>query len=285
MTIEITILPAGQPGPHVQLVLTNINAWRVTVWRTAAGRTFAVRGAVEERMYGGSLGAMLITDWEAPLSQELIYAVEGFNADGDSLGIIDTAATQITAYRSTWGTIHDPYDPAGMVWVQWLAGSFEELVRQVPITEMRAINRSAPYVLSGVRGGLTGLNASCITATREATAKLDRLLGRYDTPAPPAVCIRTGPEIPLPGGMVYASVMDNKRKHPLAVHSDTSFATWELEVDETQPPTPALIKGFPTYHSVESDAFSYADLNSEVETYLDLERRQSLDLGGVIPRP
>lgn len=260
----LTTYTDDAPCPRVEVYFPTLDpdCATLTVYRTAAGREYQVRGAVE----AATAGSFTRIDFECPFNIAVTYRAEMFDSAGLSLGftdagilpdIIDGPIPDDDVYPSDWffpaagliGTgllsayswLHNPLNPGGAVRVIAALSSAQSLSRPIDGAISRPLGRRVGVMLSRGRGGLRGLVWD-IRALDIATAdKVQAMLGDYSTDTVPVLCLRVGGDesrirIPKP---MFMGVLDIAEED-----IDTRYGGTEtyqrMTGDEVAPPVPGL---------------------------------------------
>jgi hypothetical protein len=260
----LTMYRDAAPCPRVEVFFEEFapGTVTVTVYRSAAGREFLVRGAVE----AATAGALTRIDFECPFNTSVTYRAEMFDEDGLSLGFTDPTTVgelweglspeddlppdvdlvpfaEIVGYglisADTW--LHNPLDPQGAVRVTALSTSARSISRPVVGAISRPIGRRVGVVLSQGRTGLQKFTYDVYAPDEETADKVQALLGTYTSTAVPVVCLRVGGaearmRIPKP---LFLGVLDIAEEDLDIRYGGVSTAQ-RMTGDEVAPPTPGL---------------------------------------------
>jgi hypothetical protein len=270
----------------------------VTVYRSAAGREYLVRGAVD----APTAGSLSRIDFECPFNIPVIYRAEMFDADGLSLGFTDPTTLgevfdglepeedlppDIDLYPfsvflgtglvsvDTW--LHNPLDPQGAVKVTALNTTARKLSRPVSGGISRPIGRRVGVVLSQGRGGLQGFTYDVYAPDEDTADKVQALLGDYTTTAVPVVCLRVGGHesrmrIPKP---MFLGVMDIVEED-LDIRATGEATVQHMVGDEVSPPVPGLFVPLLTNLDLKTYYATNAAMKADNATNADLARRYDL---------
>lgn len=265
MGVSVAVSDSVLPAPSVEILVDDIPAGvdTFTVTRTAAGRTFRVRGLVGALAAGGASQR----DYEAPFEVPLTYQAEWFTA-GLSVGFSDPTTITLPGLDAGRAWFHDPLTPDSSVCVQLLNGAAAEIVRSSESDSLSVPRRSVGFVLPGTRGGVSGVVLDSYTETREDSERFDALFGGYDSDSLSIVCVRTLPETWLPPTLF--AYVGSPAQRPLGTDGESVY--WALTGDETTPPAPAFITPLLTYADFTAFYDSYADFADSYGTYLDASR-------------
>lgn len=269
-TITLTATPDGEPAPFIEVTAEDFDPGveTVTVWRSAAGRQFKVRGLV-----GVSAGGTVnIRDFEAPFGVESSYRVEQFDSAGDFVAwsLPEVATLDSPALRwQAW--FHNPFEPQGSVRVELMGQRDRSLSRPVNAEVFQVQARSVGVtVFNGPRRGLQRVVLDCVTLTDDDEAKFDALFGGYDDTTIPVVCVRTHPASRLPGTL-FALVSAAKRPIDLDPEDEDGRLEWAVEGDEVAPPAEGIVTVLLGYDDF--TAF-YADYAEFTAAYTDYRQAQ-----------
>lgn len=260
------------PGPALEVFVNDAlpGTEKITVFRSAGGRTHRVRGMIGVPYLGG----VTVVDFEVPLDTPVEYRAQCFGAGGDSLGYTAVVSTTVES-AGTW--LHHPLVPSGAVQVLLLAGSGVGLSRPVESSVVFPQGRSVGVVVGSTRRGLTGFRLEVWTDTLEAADKVQALLGDDTTVLPPVLCIRVGGiesrmRIPKP---LFLHVADLKETGYGIGLGEEDVMT-EVEGAEVTPPTPALFIPLLTRDDVDAYYATRTALDRDNLTRSALDRRYDL---------
>jgi hypothetical protein len=260
----LTTYRDAAPCPRVEVYFEEFapGTVTVTVYRSAAGREFEVRGAVE----AATAGALTRIDFECPFNIPVTYRAEMFDADGLSLGFTDVATLgdvyegltpeetlppeeDLYPFSEFVGTglvsadtwLHNPLDPQGAVKVTALGTSARSMSRPVRGAISRPIGRRVGVVLSQGRSGLAGFTYDVYAPDEDTADKVQALIGTYSDVKVPVVCLRVGGDearmrIPKP---LFLGVMDIAEED-LNVRYGGVATAQRMTGDEVAPPIPGL---------------------------------------------
>lgn len=260
----LTTYTDDAPCPRVEVYFATLHpdTATLTVYRTAAGRTHEVRGAVR----AATAGSFTRIDFECPFNILVSYRAEMFDADGISLGFTDaTVLPDVidgpipdddlypsdfffpeegligTGLLSAYSWLHNPLDPQGAVRVSAMDSSARSLSRPVDGSISRPMGRRVGVMLSRGRGGLAGFTYD-IHAPDEASAdKVQAMLGDYTSNTVPVLCLRVGGDetrmrIPKP---LFLGVLDIPEED-IDVRWGGTETIQRMTGDEVAPPVPGL---------------------------------------------
>ncbi|MFZ4843957.1 hypothetical protein [Mycetocola saprophilus] len=270
--IDLNPMPDDQPCPRVELVARDLppSTTAVTIWRTAAGRTKEVRGAIRTN----ASDAISLVDFEAPFGVPLTYRVEPFTATGDSLGLIGLAETQLDV-DETW--VHNPLNPFGSVVVSFRGSAVGAISRPVDGQVEHALGSRVGRVVSSGRRGVVGVSLDVMTETLADADKVAALLGDEGNELPPVLCFRIGARdrvrLPQP---FYAAVLDIVESSFDYTEGTGEKIAHHMSGTEAAPPVPGLFIPLLTYAHLNAYYASYAALNADNPTYLAVNTRYDL---------
>lgn len=273
----------------------------VTVYRSAAGREYLVRGAVR----AATAGSLSRIDFECPFNIPVTYRAEMFDADGLSLGYTDpTTLTEVydglepeedlppdvdlypfsvylgTGLVSTDTWLHNPLDPQGAVKVIARLGSAASISRPVVGGISRPLGRRVGVVLSQGRSGIRDMVWDITAYDLETADKVQALLGDYTTTTVPVVCLRVGGDesrirVPKP---LFLGVLDIAEEMQ-DVQYGGEWTVQRMTGDEVAPPVPGLFIPLLTNADLKAYYATNAAMKSDNATNSDLARRY--DLAGI----
>lgn len=288
------------PCPRVEIFFEAVDpaATTLTVTRSAAGREFEVRGAVN----APTDGTFTRIDFECPFNLPVSYWAEMFDADGISLGFTDATTLgevweglapeddlppdeDLSPFAEMIGTglvsadtwLHNPLDPHGAVKVTALASTATRISRPTPGQVSHPLGRRVGVVLAEPRRGVSGLTFD-VYAPDEATAdKVQAIAGTYATTTVPVVCIRLGTRegamrVPKP---LFLSVLDIAEEDIGIRYGGTDTAQ-RMVGDEVAPPVPGLFIPLLTADDINVSFATANDLNAAHARAVDVNRRYDL---------
>jgi hypothetical protein len=270
----------------------------VTVYRSAAGREYLVRGAVD----APTAGSLSRIDFECPFNIPVTYRAEMFDADGLSLGFTDTTTlgevfdglepeedlppdVDLYPYSVYLGTglvstetwLHNPLNPQGAVKVIARLGSAASISRPMMGGISRPIGRRVGVVLSQGRTGVQGLVWDIHAYDLETADKVQALIGDYTNTMPPVVCLRVGGgesriRVPKP---LFLGVMDIAEEMQ-DVQYGGEWTVQRMVGDEVAPPVPGLFIPLLTNADLKAYYATNAAMAADNATNADLARRYDL---------
>lgn len=242
LTPVLTLFADANPCPRLQVQLPELPtvAATVTVSRIESGRTFKVRGGIS--LFAG--GGTSVLDFEVPFGVSAKYRAEMFDSNGVSLGL--TLATSITvdpaavmtpvvggAIGRVW--IHQPLQPSLAIQATLLGSTADAVVRTNPGDVFFPEGATVGVRIGGQRRGLSGTTVRILVDSVADGDEFQSMFGGYSSDFPAVVCIRTAPPIRLPRTLFAAA-------DPSEVDvRNVSYLTYEMSVDEVQPPAPGLV--------------------------------------------
>jgi len=258
--------PDMNPVPRVQITFRTMPtaAATATVSRTAAGRTYRVRGGIKITATGG----FSLLDYECPFGVTATYSAVVYDTAGNQIAVTDTASTVLYV---TGTCIHQPLDPTRKVMSRYLAlkGTADTLSREFVGDIVRPQGRSVPVWIGSGRGGLTGVNLPFVTMTAADEAALASIFGDYADTQIPIMCVRTSLPLGLPAP--FFGVIRKPVRQGWNQHTGLSTVLWDLTADETAPPAEALLVVILTYKDIENSYRSYSGIEHMYNTYLEAE--------------
>lgn len=284
------------PCPRVEVFFPEFDpaAATVTVYRSAAGREYPVRGAVRAAV-GGSLTRI---DFECPLNILVRYRAEMFDEHGVSLGFTDVSelgdilvglapgdevvpADDLLATETVSGTglvslktwLHNPLNPSGAVSVFALESSAREISRPVPVTVSRPLGRRVGVVLSEPRRGVSGLKFDVYAPDVATADRVQALIGDYATTTVPVICVRIGlsdepMRVPRPMFLGVSDIVERD----ITVRFGSGATAQEMTGDEVDPPAPGLFVPLLTAADVNAYFATAADVNAYALTAHGINR-------------
>jgi hypothetical protein len=297
---SLTTYTDADPCPRVEVFFEEFDpaAVAVTVYRTAAGREYRVRGAVN----APTAGTLTRIDFECPFNIPVTYRAEMFDADGLTLGFTDATTLpdiidglfpgddllpggDIFPYETITGAglysldtwLHNPLDPHGAVKVQLLPSTAGKISRPVPGSVSYPRGRRVGVVLAEPRRGVAGLQFDVHATDLDTADKVQALIGTYSTTTTPVVCIRLGGDdvrmrVPKP---LFLGVMD-------IVEEDVT-TRWgggdtyqRMSGDEVAPPIPGLFIPLLTAADINVSFATAAVLNASASQAFEINRRYDL---------
>lgn len=274
-TITLTADENGNPAPYVDVLVEGFPAGvsSTTIWRTARGRAFRVRGLVGV----STSGIVTIRDFEAPLGVEATYRAEQFDSDGEFVSWSSPATVTLPAGDLETAWFHSPLDPTTSVQVVMTLDAAKVLVRPTTAERFKVVGRSVQVIITGARKGLQGVVLNCSTETLAAADKLDALFGAYaedNDDTVPILCVRTHPHLRLPPTL-FAWV-EEPAQMPLAVTRNGEIIDWELVADEVAPPPEAAITALLDYDDFTAFYSDYAAFTAAYVDYREAQRDYSI---------
>lgn len=293
---ELTTYRDASPCPRVEVYFESLHpsAASITVYRSAVGREFEVRGAVRASV-AGSLSRI---DFECPFNVPVTYRAEMFDAGGFSLGFTDpkmlgtvleglppaddlipdddllpgeTVVGVGLMSDETW--LHNPLDPWGAVRVAVSASSVQGISRPVPSVVSRPRGRSVGVILAEPRQGVSGLRFDVRVSDLDSADRVQALVGGYSDVTVPVICVRMGgtdSRVRLPKPL-FLGVGDITE-----VDVDVAWGGSEtshlMEGDEVSPPIPGLFIPLLTAADVNAYYATAADLNADHGSASSLNR-------------
>lgn len=234
--VTVTAVPANMPAPCITVLVDDLPpaVTRLTLYRTAGGRSMRVRGAVAVTVSSG----FSTQDLEAPFQIPSDYRAEMFNVAGASLGFTDTA-TDTLLVDECW--VHNPLDPAGATAIDITDTSGRSITRPVRGKRYTPEGRALGVLITGRRGGVQGVELSFETDDTTVAEKFEAMFGGYDDDDQqiPVICIRTPPFLDLPSPFFAGGL--SPTRHPINVHMGGSLRGWDLSADETAPPFAGIV--------------------------------------------
>lgn len=264
-SITLTPLPDAAPAPRMQVLVDDLDVavTTITLTRTAEGRSMDVRGAVRVAVSGG----FQILDIECGFNIPSTYRAEMFAADGSSLGFTPIATDTLTA-DGCW--VHNPLYPEGAVSIDITDESGRSLTRKTNAERFEPEGRSLAILVTGRRRGLESVDLYFETDDPVVAEGFETMIGDYNTPTVPILCVRTPPFLDIPRTF-FAGVLAPSRT-PVNVHMGGTLRGWTSQVDEAAPPFPGIIMPLLSRDDVDA-AFASRDLlDAAYGRRLDIDR-------------
>lgn len=267
----ITAYNDESPCPRVEVFFDELDpdTSTVTVYRTAKGREYQMRGGVN----AATAGTFTRIDYEVPPNTTVAYRAEMFDSGGLSLGFTDAGTVSIPV-SATW--LHNPLDPQGAVKVTLLNTAGKTLDRPVPGTVSYPIGRRVGVVLAEPRRGLTGGVFDVMVDTLEDADKVQALLGDYTTTTVPVICIRVGSDnpmrVPTPLFLGVLSIPEED----VDVFDGGTTTIHRIAGDEAAPPTPGLFIPLLTRNDIDAYYSSRDAVDAAYLRRVDIDRDYSL---------
>lgn len=272
--VQVNPLPEGDGyAPRAEILVTNLSGVaRITVRRTADGRTFDVRGMINLPVSG----AVSRIDFSVPFNRPVTYRAELFDGAGASMGFTDPFVMPAIVSAGTW--VHNPLRPEGAVRVSAQASTAQNLSRPTPGEVVYPIGRTVGVMVTGPRRGLSGMVFDVACDTEDEATRLQAMLGGYGDGAytTPVLCIRPGADFRLRiPSTLYLGVLD-------MVEQDVNFSfggnrvNQKMVGDEVSPPFPGLFIPLLTYADLKAYYSTMAALKADNATYLAVSRRYDL---------
>lgn len=268
--MSVNLTPDTTAAPFVQVDVTPPGgAEFVTVWRTAGGREFKVRGLVNVVADGASA-----RDYEVPIGTEASYRPQYFDADGEFVAWGTPVTVTIPAEPDSYAWVHNPLDPSTSVRVVMRGNAANKLSRPLNTQTFRVPGRSAAVALVGTRSGLQSVVLDCETDTLIDADRFDALFGGYDDDATvPILCWRTNPAMRLPPTLFALIVDPQQIPHTQFGHE---FVDWKLSGDEVSPPAEALVVALLDYADFTAFYATYAAFTAAYTDYTEASRDYSI---------
>lgn len=272
MSYAPTLVPRPDMGPvpRVEVTFASVDAATVTatVFRSAVGRTFRVRGGVAVAAAGG----FTLVDTEAPFGVPLTYRAEMFDVGGVSIGFTDTAVV-VLDFDGT--VIHQPLDTTRAVQVdpsvEW-GGSVEWSAAG---RSVRPMGRTVPVWIGD--GGVGGAERVPLVFVTESAGQEDAfrsVVGGPDDPQVQVACVRTSTPLGLPQPF-FARADWRRLTEPDEAWGET-IVRWGGTALEVSPPAEMVFTALLKYSDLEGAFSTYSALEAAYLTYLAMESDFSL---------
>lgn len=256
----------ADPCPRVEITVTPmpVDAHKITVWRSWAGRRTQVRDAVNATVSG----AYFVVDYETPLGVPVTYTCETADIAGVPSELSAGTSTTLTV-ETVW--MQDPLNPTGAIEVltssgrtgiRAIADSFAPLTYEAPSEIVTIIGSDEPIALGNVRQAPSQIPLK-IQAWSDADAATVRDTFRSAFP----LCVRTPTNIPLHYGLAYLAFDFTETPYPGwngYVFSGTARAV--------RGPGRSVVVQPRTYAHLLDESATYAGLLPLYPTYLDVRK-------------
>lgn len=249
------------PRVEIDLVGSDVPAGTkfITLLATVEGRSFEVRGVIEE----GWAGAAGYLDMEAPFGVPVTYTLVAMNAAKAPIARTNIGTTQVDCNDTL---IQQPLNPQLNAIVHRLAATGAEIRRSVDADTRYPEGSVYPVVTArSPRHGITGLVLDVLVESTTMAKRLRATLGRDDAPELPVWLVRTPPPQPIPR-LLFCYV-------PELMEVDLSWgrniARFSATVDEVLPPAPGLIVPLLEYADLDAAYATYAARDAAYATYAD----------------
>ena len=266
---KITRYFDNKPCPRAEVLFETfaLGTARVTVYRSAGGRDYPMRGAINAAV----AGALTRVDFEIPFGVDVTYRAEMFSSSGMSLGFTSSATT-ILHFDGT--VVHNPLDPQGAVYVDLLDQSAAIISRPVNGEILHPQGRVVGVAITSGRRGLSQVNLVISTRGLEDADKFSRLVGGYSGNSVAVMCIRTGSPMRIPKPL-FLSVLDPKER-AVDVHLGGTLIDWDLDGTEVSPPAPGIFIPLLTRADINAFYPTRAAVNAAHPTRLSVNRAYDL---------
>ncbi len=265
-TITLTTDSASTPFIDVLADGFPAEATTATLWRTAKGREFKVRGLVGV----STSGAVTVRDYEAPFGVVSSYRAQQFDAAGNFLSWSSPVSITLPLPPVNTAWVHNPLDPSTSVRVTMLDSAAQTLSRPNDLEVLVVPGRSVGLTLSSTRRGLVGVVLDCYTATAADADLFEALFGDYDDDTIPIICVRTRPEMRLPPTLFVA--VGSPAQSPTKVGG----ALWGVSGDEVSPPISGFITALLDYADFTAFYADYAAFTAAYTDYTEATRDYSI---------
>lgn len=266
-TLSLTPQTDPAPCPRMQVFVDDLPtaARKLTLTRTAQGRTTRVRGAVNVDV----AGAFQTQDVECGFQVDSTYRAEVFDAAGVSLGFTPTASARLDVNES-W--VHNPLDPQGATAIDVADTSGRALSRPINGERFYPEQRVLAMFVTGRRLGLQGVELYFSTDLPDVATKFEAMLGGYeeDDATVPVLCVRTPPFTDFPRTF-YAGILSPTLK-PVNVHMGGTLREWEASADEAAPPFPGIVVPLLTRNDIDAAFATRNALDAAYPTRIAIDR-------------
>jgi len=247
------------PVPRVDILFESLpfGAVELTVLQISDEGVVPVRSA--ERKFAA--GGFFITDYEVPLGIPVSYRAEQFDADGNSMGLTETATVTVNIPVGV-AVFQDPLEPD----VSAVVGCEESFAAS--LSRSREVKRHRigfdTIALMGAMSLLENVNLRSWASTDTDQAKFDLVLERTH------VVIRTMPPMPLP--RVFHVVIPDITRVPFDLRFDGETNVWDLTAFEVSRSTLDVLVSPVSWRRIIDAYPTWADLIAAHPTWLDVMR-------------
>lgn len=263
-----TVYTDANPSPRVEVdVLSGpADAVAITVWRNWGNQQTVVRGCLQAPFSS----AFLVIDYEVPLGVPVTYACQTFDVNGTPSPVFPVSAPVTVASTSAW--LSDPLAPATVV---------EVPLRQPAATVLKfASLRGVTYAADSSTVSVAGSNLPIgFARTRRLASKVPIEVRTTDAAAASALralllqvfplCVRVPANLaPVLGGLAYLGLSDVTE----TLWPDGNNTTFQTSGDSIQPTMQAIVAPLRTWKTLQSEATSWAQVQSLYATWLDVQR-------------
>jgi len=275
-TPTVTGYVDSSPCPRVEIVLSPMpaTARTATVWRQTGGKRTVVRGALAMSVAGDAV----ITDYEAPLQQPVVYLCQTYDATGAPTGTTGISApSNPVTLKEPRAWLQDPIDPSTSLPVA--------LVRPTPDRGTVAVSRRASYATINhtqavtvtevfgsdfpvASGGMRQQPDSIpieIRTTDPATSALRNLIAQAFP-----VLLRTGTRLAQLPPLAYL-VLPTVTERTI-LFADAPVTIWTATAQAVRPNTSPVLVPPRTLNDLTDDAATLGGLGSKYASMLDLDR-------------
>lgn len=260
------------PSPRVEVLFSSLhpNASTLSVFRVAAGRTYAIRGGVRV----ATAGAFTRIDFEVPFGIPVTYFAEMFDAAGLSLGLTDSESITVWC-DDTW--VHNPLSPDGSVRVQFRGNAARSIDRPTSAEVVFPLGRRVGVIVGNGRQGVRDVTLDVVTDTVEDADRMGALLGGYETVTTPVLCFRVGASdrIRLPRPF-FVGVEGSASEEDLNYVLGGETITHPLQGSEVAPPAPGVFVPLLTNADINAFYATNAAANADHVDNLSINRHYQI---------
>jgi len=254
-------------APRALVTFTDIlpAATRVTIFRTADGRTEEVRGGTD--LAAATPFAM---DYEVAPGVMNTWRAQMWAADGSDLGFTEQVALQVPD-EGTW--LQQPLAPQTAIRVRLALETGAKVRKPTPAEIIHPEGASVGTMIGGQRRGITGMVVK-LYAEYADLAKVDAMFGSYTEDYPAVLLLRTPPPLRLPR-VFFMGIPDPEEFR----HGLYALSGFTMEATEVAPPYPGLVLA--SLRRKDIDA-AYATRAARAAAYATrLQRDQDYSLAGL----
>lgn len=265
--VTLTALDDAAPAPRIQVLIDDLppGVASLTLYRTAEGRAFRVRGAVAVAVST----AFQTLDVEAPFGVDASYRAQMFASDGADVGFTVSASTVLDV-TTCW--VHNPLDPSNAAQIDIDEKSAKSLTRRVDGEIFRPEQRPLAVLITSRRRGLEQVQLFFSTDDAVVAEKFEGMFGGYndDEQLVPVLCVRVPGYVDLPRPLFAGGLSPTKM--PINIHMGGSLREWEIVADEAEPPFPGLVVALLTRDDIDAFFSSRTTLDAAYASRTAIDR-------------
>lgn len=270
VAVSVEGFPDFSPCPRVGVTITGLGAGDsvVSVWRSADGVRFPVRGARRALLNDASY----IIDYDAPLGRPVSYEVEVVSGPAGGSRVMSGVVSLDTAE----GCIMDPLIPQSAVPISrrmtsagnpvFQVSAMREFEYQADVSVFKVMGSDRPLALTGQRQAASGISVSLVSAMLDQNARIRDLFRQTSQ-----VLVRVPASVTtaIEGScfLAVASVTETSRM----AHSGSELTTWAVSGDTVAAPSISVLTASFSYGDVAILAGFYGQKQDALagRTYLD----------------